>query len=424
MQQEPDSAPHNNADSLAHGCSRCRFARNGCSRCRNPTFQPRHPNISSRSNTTRRTASSTRKNNNNARQRRSHPTPSLSQTLRHHLSAPSSLPPLPSSLLGKHTRDTTLDLHPHKYIKTTTAEPQSSSQQQQQHTTAAGIKRHANSQQHIDKDDPLVIHPPLPPPSKYIRTDHTYQHITDDIEMLEADDGDDDDGQSQQNLDTSPPSPIRSTQFLAKLEDNMQRRKKARLESAEDGVVLQRSPLSAALEKLSPARKKQKTTNLQRNTRIDPRVSLWHPPPSPFGLLEEELYSNPWKLLVSCMLLNKTTASQVRTVIWKLFSTYPTPEAAIAANTTDLEVLLRPLGLFRKRALAMQKLSEEYLNLNWQRPEELHGIGKYAADAYYIFCRNEWRDVQPEDKDLKKYRDWLEETDGLGAGYQRVLRVE
>jgi methyl-CpG-binding domain protein 4 len=240
--------------------------------------------------------------------------------------------------------------------------------------------------------------------------------------MLEAGDGDGDgdDGQLQQNQFTSPPSPIRSTPFIAKLEENMQRRRKARMESAGNGVVLKRSPLRAALEKLSPARKKQKTTNANRNTGIDPRVSLWHPPPSPFGLLEEELYSNPWKLLVACMLLNKTTASQVRTVIWKLFSTYPTPEAAIAANTTDLEVLLRPLGLFRKRALAIQKLSEEYLNSNWQRPEELHGIGKYAADAYYIFCRNEWRDVQPDDKDLKKYRDWLEETDGLGAGYQRV----
>lgn len=196
----------------------------------------------------------------------------------------------------------------------------------------------------------------------------------------------------------------------------MQRRRKARLESGENGGVLQRSPPSAAPEKLSPSRKNQKPTN----TGINARASLWHPPPSPFGLLEEELYSDPWKLLVSCMLLNKTTASQVRNVIWKLFSKCPNPQAAMAANTTDLEVLLHPLGLFRKRALAIQKLSEEYLNSNWQRPEELHGIGKYAADAYYIFVRGEWRDVHPEDKDLKKYKSWLEETDGLGAGYQRV----
>lgn len=30
-----------------------------------------------------------------------------------------------------------------------------------------------------------------------------------------------------------------------------------------------------------------------------------------------------------------------------------------------------------------------------------------------------WRDVQPEDKDLRRYRDWLQSTDGLGTGLSR-----
>jgi hypothetical protein len=44
----------------------------------------------------------------------------------------------------------------------------------------------------------------------------------------------------------------------------------------------------------------------------DPRLCLWEPPASPYGLIEEELYHNPWKLLLACMLLNKTSGKQAR----------------------------------------------------------------------------------------------------------------
>lgn len=34
-------------------------------------------------------------------------------------------------------------------------------------------------------------------------------------------------------------------------------------------------------------------------------------PPSPFGLIEEILADDPWKLLIGCIMLNQTTRSQV-----------------------------------------------------------------------------------------------------------------
>lgn len=40
--------------------------------------------------------------------------------------------------------------------------------------------------------------------------------------------------------------------------------------------------------------------------------SPWIPPQSPFGLIEEQLYDDPWKLLVGCILLNKTSIGQVQ----------------------------------------------------------------------------------------------------------------
>lgn len=59
------------------------------------------------------------------------------------------------------------------------------------------------------------------------------------------------------------------------------------------------------------------------------------------------------------------------------------------------------------------------LLLQWVDPIELHGIGQYASDAYFIFCRGLWREVSPTDKDLLKYQQWLQDTNGEGTGLER-----
>lgn len=57
--------------------------------------------------------------------------------------------------------------------------------------------------------------------------------------------------------------------------------------------------------------------------------------------------------------------------------------------------------------------------VQWVDPIQLHGIGQYASDAYFIFCRGLWREVTPTDKDLLKYQQWLHSTDGEGTGLER-----
>ena len=52
----------------------------------------------------------------------------------------------------------------------------------------------------------------------------------------------------------------------------------------------------------------------------DPRVSLWEPPQSPYGLIEEQLFGNPWKLLVACILLNKTSVIQVALAVYVILA--------------------------------------------------------------------------------------------------------
>ncbi|XP_064012191.1 methyl-CpG-binding domain protein 4 isoform X2 [Pogoniulus pusillus] len=86
----------------------------------------------------------------------------------------------------------------------------------------------------------------------------------------------------------------------------------------------------------------------------------WIPPRSPFNLVQETLFHDPWKLLIATIFLNKT--------------------------------------------------SGEYLSKRWRYPIELHGIGKYGNDSYRIFCVNEWQEVQPQDHKLNVYHTWLSEN--------------
>lgn len=43
---------------------------------------------------------------------------------------------------------------------------------------------------------------------------------------------------------------------------------------------------------------------------LDERV-LWHPPRSPYKFIQEKLYKDPWRLLVSTIFLNKTTGKNL-----------------------------------------------------------------------------------------------------------------
>ncbi|GAX78718.1 hypothetical protein CEUSTIGMA_g6156.t1 [Chlamydomonas eustigma] len=149
------------------------------------------------------------------------------------------------------------------------------------------------------------------------------------------------------------------------------------------------------------------------------RAPQWVPPASPYCLVEEVLYKDPWKLLLACMLLNKTSARQVRLVLGPLLRRYPSPQDMRCATPSEVEDIIRPLGLHKKRALSIIRFSEEYLSKQWLEPTELHGMGKYAADAYWMFCRGQWRDLKPEDKDLANYHRYLVQTDGAGLGLER-----
>ena len=136
---------------------------------------------------------------------------------------------------------------------------------------------------------------------------------------------------------------------------------------------------------------------------------MWHTPKSPHGLIQEDLWPDEWKILISCLMLNQTTRKQVDKVIWDFFEKWPSPKKFLSSNHEDVSSLLRPLGFYNRRPRAMRKFTEEYLKRNWLEPIELYGIGKYANDAWRIFCRGDWRAVDPKDHALNKYHTYLRE---------------
>ena len=126
---------------------------------------------------------------------------------------------------------------------------------------------------------------------------------------------------------------------------------------------------------------------------------------SPFELLQEIYYHDPWKSQVCCILLNCTRRVQVDRVRFDLFAKYPTAIALSQADPQELSELLRPLGFYNRRAKSLIRFSTEWSALGWKHPKELYGIGQYAADSWDIFYNNRL-DIEPNDGVLVKYRLW------------------
>jgi len=136
----------------------------------------------------------------------------------------------------------------------------------------------------------------------------------------------------------------------------------------------------------------------------------WVLPKSPVGMLQEDLWPNEWKILIACLLHNLTTRKQVDKVYHKLFNEYPTPECMQSAHEEDLHNIIKPLGMWRRRAKTLIRFSKEYLEKDWKNASDLYGCGKYANDCHRIFCRGEWKEATPSDHALSRYSAWCREV--------------
>lgn len=125
-------------------------------------------------------------------------------------------------------------------------------------------------------------------------------------------------------------------------------------------------------------------------------------------------------MLIACVLLNRTTGTQVIPVFRKIILRWPTPRGLSRANT-DLEEILRPLGLWRRRSELLRKLGSAYASGKWSTPLDLPGIGQYAMDSWTIFVEGE-KPKKVSDGKLRSYLDRLRRGDrGCHGEYRNFV---
>lgn len=180
-----------------------------------------------------------------------------------------------------------------------------------------------------------------------------------------------------------------------------------------------------------------------------------------FGLIQERLADDPFRLLIATVFLNRTRGGVAIPVLYRVFERYPTVDALAAADFDELVAMIRCLGFQRSRArkcIAIARLWLEsppskgirYRRLHYPekgdgrdvKPGEtvddddprvawemahLPGLGAYATDSWRIFCRDvlrglasdwngsdaeegfvpEWKTVRARDKELRAFLTWM-----------------
>ncbi|EON64987.1 hypothetical protein W97_04222 [Coniosporium apollinis CBS 100218] len=202
-----------------------------------------------------------------------------------------------------------------------------------------------------------------------------------------------------------------------------------------------------------------------------------------FGLIQEELAYDPFRLLIAVTLLNKTKGTAAIPVFHYLTAAYPTPASLAAAPVSDVASRIRHLGLQNNRADTLIEFAKTWLAVPPARGKRyrtlhyphrgagtgikateilddndarlgawevahLHGCGPYAMDSWRIFCRDvlrgvatgwdgegaeggfepEWKRVLPKDKELRAFLRWMWLREGWawdpGTGEKEVASME
>lgn len=133
---------------------------------------------------------------------------------------------------------------------------------------------------------------------------------------------------------------------------------------------------------------------------------------SPHGLVQERVARDlhlPWRVLVCCAFMNRTTKEQARPALSAFFAWWLTPDhfAFTGPESVTLRRVLFPLGLSNRREGLLVRMTEDYLG--GVSPYECSGVGEYVRDALGLFCAGEVPTRRLSDHYLNAYCGWREE---------------
>jgi hypothetical protein len=142
-----------------------------------------------------------------------------------------------------------------------------------------------------------------------------------------------------------------------------------------------------------------------------------------------------FQLLIICIFLNKTRGERAIPAARRFLLHYPDPDHLARAKFEETIVFFENLGLFRRakwvidlakgwilqppKAGVVHRKSFKGKVTVESEVAHLKGIGRYASDAWRIFCKDElyrqeglpvdtpeWAIIHPEDKELRAYIAW------------------
>ncbi|KAJ5325666.1 uncharacterized protein N7506_008768 [Penicillium brevicompactum] len=206
----------------------------------------------------------------------------------------------------------------------------------------------------------------------------------------------------------------------------------------------------------TPRRKYPKLSPYFPLVQIDAESCLPFPPidaPS-FGLIQEQLAHDPFRLLIATIFLNRTRGGVALPVLFQVFERYPTIEAMAAAAQSDLVSLIRCLGFQNQRAtkcitlaqtwltnplphrndieesttpenltaatlVVMNALTKKTCGSHGKSPISPEGLaedwtGTGAKEPGFV---PEWKCVLPQDKELRAYLTWMWLKEGWNWDY-------
>ncbi len=104
----------------------------------------------------------------------------------------------------------------------------------------------------------------------------------------------------------------------------------------------------------------------------------------------------PYKVLISEIMLQRTTAFQVKMIFSPFIKNYPNTKELSLSVTEELSEIIKPLGLHQRRVKVFQTIAQQIEDdFNGNIPNDyddligLYGIGRYIANAILSFCYNE-----------------------------------
>lgn len=102
-----------------------------------------------------------------------------------------------------------------------------------------------------------------------------------------------------------------------------------------------------------------------------------------------------YERVVTEVLLQRTRAETIAAFSTVFFARYPTWKSLGRASRSSLEKVLRPIGLYTRRAVALSSLASTVLAIGQKFPrdrdtlESLPGVGQYVASAILVIHHGE-----------------------------------